>query len=101
MAYQATVKVLMLSRDDTSGQMTTVKRKDMDFAMRVNNPAEIVPAAKVRFTEQWGPDLVVRCCNLQERAQAILYCMPKESRLQSVAVRDLTAIVPKMRSRTR
>lgn len=101
MSYQAGVQVLMLSRDDTSGQMTTVKRKDMDFSLRVNNPEEIVPAAKASFAGKWGPDLVVRCCNLQERKKALLYCMPKTQQQQAVASRDLTAIVPKIRSRVR
>lgn len=101
MSFQASVQVQMLSRDDTSGQLTTVKRRDMDFNLRVNNPAEIVPEAKRSFLEKWGPDLVVRCCNLQERKKAILYCMPGVQQQQAVAARDLQALVPPMKSRVR
>lgn len=78
MAYPAKAKVVMLQEDETTGRMSYTNRPDLSFTLSVSNPSEIVHNAKQTFTSRFGPDFVVRSCNLQGRKGCVLYCMPKE-----------------------
>lgn len=89
MPYRATIRIHVISRDATTGQEHVVRRKDMDFTVLINDPSEIVPAAKAEFAKTHGPDLVVRCCNVQTRNTGLLYTCPAVHAPQNVIPRDL------------
>jgi len=89
MAYRANVKVMVLSRDDTTGKHVVLERKDMGFTVLIAEPGEAVATAKAEFDKNHGPDLAVRCCNVQSRVQVLLYCQPAAMLPRNVGAREL------------
>jgi hypothetical protein len=71
----------------------------MHFSFVVNEPSEIVNKAKAMFAEQYGPDLVVRSCNLQGRKEGLLYCVPGASVRNVVPIKDIGNIVKPLPTR--
>ena len=91
MSYRANVRVMMLTKDETTGKPIAVDRKDMGFTVNISNPSKGTPAAKEYFDKKYGPDLMVRCCNLQSRQQILLYCISKAEVPGTVAVQKMSA----------
>lgn len=89
MGYRAEVKVVMLSLDETTEKMLAVPRTDISFTLLVHGSDTIVNMAKEHFAAEYGPDLVVRACNLQDRTKCLLYCMHAGAQQKTGRIRDI------------
>lgn len=101
MAYLANVVVKMLVKDATTGNMTSVNRRDLGFQCLVSDPDDLRKQARHKFNEAHGPDLFVRTCNLVGRETCRICCMTKASVPQVQALRDTQAIVRPLKPRRR
>lgn len=100
MNYRAAVRVFVLALDETTGNKITTERRDMNFEVLINEPGEGVKAAKVAFGTKHGPDLAVRCCNMQDRKTVLLYCCPAKHMPQNLGARNPPFVKP-LAQRTR
>jgi hypothetical protein len=71
--YRAQVEVV-LTMEGNNRQV--IKRKDLNFAVQVNNPSGIKQAAIEQFAGAHA-EYVVRTVSLTGRTSAILYCKPQ------------------------
>jgi hypothetical protein len=71
--YRAQVEVTLMTQGD---KKHTVKRKDLNFTVQVNNPGGIKAVALAYFIDRYA-EYRVRTVSLTGRASGILYCTPE------------------------
>lgn len=98
MRYRAKVKVDMLSsRGGTEPALSSTPRSDMNFSVVVTNAGDIIPEARKYFKKKWGPDLVIRTCNLVDDGKsAVLHCMPANQVQHVVPINDIKNMLKPM-----
>ena len=79
MPYRTKVKVIYLAHDETKDDIVPILRKDMGFTVLVRSPDEVMGLVKDTFNARWGPDVIIRTAGLQDRTNALLYCMDKSA----------------------
>ena len=99
MPYRADVKVSMLHKDAATNQDVVTERRDMAFTVFIRDPSEGVPSAKTEFHRMYGPDLQIRCCNMQGRDKVLLYCQSATLHKSHVRPRDLPFAKPLARAK--
>ena len=98
MRYRVKVKVDMLSsKGGTEGAWCSTPRDDMSFSVVVTNAGDIIPEARKHFKSKWGPDTIIKTCNLVDNGKsAVLHCIPANQVRNVVPINDIKNILKPM-----